>query len=149
MKLSSLLAQRRALLQQARLANLAFAFERLSEFNRRIIRARLGGDVRLQQAAPGADRYWASLTALQGSQSVIEEHFTDDDLMDLADVLAYATGENDLDLTFRVEELGDRFLAPLRGRLEQAGIAIDRSEFPVENPTREGSNDCSRADETS
>lgn len=134
MKLSSLLAQRRALLQQTRLANLAFAYDRLSDFAGRIARARLAGDVRLQQAAPDAERYWASLTALHGSQSVIEEHFTDEDFMDLADVIAYATGGYDLDLTFRLDELVGRFLVPLRAQLEKSGIAIDREE-----PARVGS----------
>lgn len=147
MKLSSLLAQRQALLRQTRLANLAFAYDRLGDFARRIACARLRGEVRLQQAAPGADRYWASLTALEGNQSVIEEHFTDDDLMDLGDVIAYATGDNEIDLAFRIEELADRFLAPLRGQLEQAGVAIDREVTPVDESDHEGSTDCSRADE--
>jgi hypothetical protein len=148
MKLSSLLAQRRTLLLQARLANLAFAHERLSEFAARIARARLVGEVRLQQAAPDAERFWASLTALSGHQSVIEEHFTDADLMDLADVIAFATGENDLDLTFQVEELSERFLLPLRGQLEQAGVVIDHEGPPVEHSSLEGSADCSRTDES-
>ena len=147
MKLSNLLAQRRALLQQARLANLAFAHQRLSDFARRIVRARLAGEVRLQQATPDAERYWASLTALQGSQSVIEEHFTDDDIMDLADVIAFATGETDVDFTFRVEELSDRFLAPLREQLVRAGVVIDGEIPPAAQSSHEDSTECPQVDE--
>ena len=149
MKLSSLLAQRQALLRHARLANLAFAYLRLSDFATRIARARLGGEVRLQQASPDAERFWATLLALQGNQSVIEEHFTDEDVMELADVIAYATGRNDVDLTFRLEELADRFLAPLRGELARAGVALDRDEPSLTETRREDTNDCSHADESS
>lgn len=149
MKLSNLLARRRTLLQQARLANLAFAHQRLSDFACRIARARLGGEVRLKQAAPDAERYWASLTALQGSQSVIEEHFTDDDIMDLADVIAFATGETDVDFTFRVEELSDRFLAPLRGRLMRAGVVFDGEIPPAAPSSHEASTECPQVDEGS
>ena len=131
MKLSNILAQRQALLRQARLANLAFAYQTLSRFADRIARARLTGRVRLEQAAPDAERYWASLTALDGNQSVIEEHFTDDDIMDLADVISFSTGNEILGVTFRIEDLAGRFLAPLRAELEQAGVAIDPSAEPA------------------
>lgn len=135
MKLSSLLTQRRALLQQARLANLAFAYDRLDDFARRIARAGLAGKVRLQSAAPEAQRYWPTLAALERNQSLIEEHFNDEDLADLADVLAYVLAQNDLDLTFDLEEIEGRFLAPLRFELTQAGVALDR-----EPPAREHEN---------
>jgi len=136
MKFSILLAQRQALLEQARLANLAFAYETLSEFAGRIARAQLRGHIALKQAAPDAERCWASLTALEGNQSVIEEHFTDEDLMDFADALAFTTGESNLDLTFRIEQLPENFLAPLRRQLVQAGISLDRDSRPVEEPHR-------------
>ena len=144
MKLSSLLTQRRALLQQARLANLAFAYDRLGDFARRIASAGLTGKVRLQTASPEVQRYWPTLTALERSQSVIEEHFNDEDLLDLADVLAYVLAENDLDLTFHLEELEGRFLAPLRYELNHAGVKIDH-----ERPAKEHENslDCSHTDE--
>ena len=134
MKLSNILAQRQALLRQARLANLAFAYQTLGRFAGRIARARIGGRVSLTQAAPDAERYWASLTALEGSQSVIEEHFTDEDIMDLADVISYLTAHETLDLTFRLEDLADTFLAPLRAELEQAGVAIDPNALPAREP---------------
>ena len=147
MKLSSLLAQRRSLIKQAQLANLAFAYDRLSDFTKRIMRAQLSGKVRLKQAEPNAERYVTSLTAMNGSQAVIEEHFTDDDLMDLADVIAYVTSEYDIDLTFRLEELGIRFLVPLRAQLVHAGIVFDH-EYPApEESNSEGSTGFSRSEE--
>jgi hypothetical protein len=127
-KLSTLLTQRQALLREARLANLAFAYTTLNEFGRRIARAQLKGGVTLRHAAPHADRYWASLTAIDGSQSVIEEHFADEDLMDLADVLAFVTGNDALDIAFQLEELEEIFLVPLRVELEREGIVIDPSD---------------------
>ncbi len=146
MKLSSLLAQRQSLLKQARLANLAYAHDRLGDFAARIARARLTGEVRLQQADPDHERYWAALTPLQGSQAVIEEHFTEDNLMDLADIIAYLTGVTDLDLTFRLEDLADRFLAPLRDRLEEAGVTFDQPASRNEAATHDGTADCSHVD---
>lgn len=139
MKLSLLLTLRPALLRQARLANLAFAYWKLSDFAGRIARARLRGEINLKQATPDAGRYWASLTALEGNQSVIEEHFSDEDLMDFADAIALTTGESNLDLTFRIEQLPERFLAPLRLKLEQGGVFIDHDSHPVEEPNRGGS----------
>src|SRR3954463_8845707 len=131
MKLSNLLAQRQALLQQARLANLAFAYERLSVFTDRIAYARLSGEVRLQHLTVEGERALPTLTALQGSQAVIEEHFTEEDLIVLSDVIAYTTGESEIDISFRLEELVDRLLAPLRERLEQAGVLFDEREEPT------------------
>ena len=125
MKLSSLLVKRQALLEQSRLANLAFAFDRLSDFARRIARARLVGEVRLQPASPEAQRYWPTLTALEGNQSVIEEHFTEEDLANLYDVLAFVAGENERDFTFRIEDLRSRFIVQVHEQLTQAGVDID------------------------
>ena len=134
MKLSLLLAQRQALHRQAHLADLAFAYRRLSEFASRIARAQLRGEITLKQPAPEADCYCASLTALSGSQSVIEEHFTDEDILDLADLVAFAIDQRQLDLSFPIEELADRFVAPLRRELEQGGISIDSVAEPIEEP---------------
>lgn len=147
MKLSFLLAQRPTLLRQARLANLAFAHERLTGFARRIACAQLRGEVRLQPPAQGSERFWAALIALEGAQSVIEEHFTDEDIMDLTDVIAYASGENERELTFRIEELADQFLRPLRAQLEDAGVQLDLPLSASEEPGSPGREDCSHADE--
>ena len=125
-KLSTLLSRRPALLLQARLANLAFAFATLQQLSQRIARARLSGRVRLTQAEPSAERYWVALIALEKSQAVIEEHFTDRDLMEMADVIAFATNNDALDVTFDLQEFDAQFLKPVREELEREGIVIDR-----------------------
>ena len=125
-KISTLLTRRRTLLRQARLANLAFALVTLQKFSVRTTRGQLYGRVTLAHAAPDAERYWASLTALEMSQSVIEEHFTDEEVMELADVVSFTTGNDALDLTFDVEDLDELFLRPLRDELEREGIIIDQ-----------------------
>lgn len=134
MKLTQLLRAREALQRQTALANLAFAYQTLDAFAGRIARARLIGRVNLKPAAPDDERYWATLTALDGSQAVIEEHFADEDLMDLADAIAFATGREDFDVTFSLEEFAENFLPPLRHALEQAGIVIDVATQPAERP---------------
>lgn len=136
MKLSLLLAQREALLLQARLANLAFAYAKLSETAVRISRAGLRGSVTLRQPTPKAEASWVPLLALEGNQSVIEEHFTDEDLTDLADAVAFIRGESPLDVTFRIEELAERFVAPLRHLLEQAGVTFDHTAPSIAEPHR-------------
>ena len=82
MKISKLLATRQALLRQTQLANLAFAFVTLQRFAARIEAGKLSGLVRLRPADPSEERFWATLTALEGNQSVLEEHFADHELID-------------------------------------------------------------------
>jgi nucleotide-binding universal stress UspA family protein len=118
--------QRDALQRQARLANLAFAYWHLSQLVSRIARARLRGEVHLQPVEPEAGRYWPVLTAREGSQSVIEEHFSDENLMELSDLLGFVTGKSEADAIFRLEEMATQYLAPLRQQLEQAGVEVDR-----------------------
>ncbi len=130
MKLSQLLSQRPARLRQARLANLAFAFARLADFADRVDRARLTGTAHLRPAAPDAGLPWPTLTLDGGNPAVIEEHFTDEDVIDLSDVLAFLAGRNDSELDFPIEDLGRRFLPPLRRELEECGVIID------DRPTR-------------
>ena len=135
MKLSQLLAQRDALLLQARLANFAYAYVKLEEFAARVDRAQLSGLVCLKQAvtATGQDPSGATLTALAGPQAVIEEHFTDEDISDLADVLAFVLGGGGLEITFPLEDLADMFLGPLRREFEEHGITIDRPATAKKN----------------
>jgi hypothetical protein len=124
MNLSQLLASRPALLRQAALANAAFAYTVLLNLGRRIERARLRGPVRLLAVDPEAGRYTPQLLALAGSQSVLDEHFDESDLVRLADTLAFVepafTGEFD----FALETLFTRFSPPLRDALEEAGVEI-------------------------
>ncbi len=136
MKLSILLAQRQMLLHHVRLANFAFAYARLSEIAVRIGRASLRGAVTLRQAPTEPEPGWTALLALEGNQSVIEEHFTDEDLTDFADAIAFITGETQLDLTFRLEETAEKFVVPLRQRLEQSGVEFDGTEQPIAEPHR-------------
>jgi hypothetical protein len=122
-KLSTLLQRRAVLLEQARLANLALAYRTLDDFARRIARGRLVGPVTLEPADTDAGRYWATLTAREGSQAVIEEHFADEDLMDLADIIAFVRGAEEATVTFRLEDFAANFVAPVRAALEREGVA--------------------------
>jgi hypothetical protein len=124
MKLSHLLARRSELLRQARLANLAFAHEQLHQFAGRVQRAGLQGRVTLKPVNPDQECYVVTLTAHDASQSVIEEHFTDEDLAILADVLGFATGHPTHELVFYIDQLDD-FVAQLRSDLEHAGVEVD------------------------
>lgn len=132
MKMSQLLHARSTLVRQAALANLAFAHQTLCSFGERIARSGLGGRVNFKTADPDAERYWATLTALDASQAVVEEHFTEEDLTDFADAIAFATGRDEFDLTFRLEDFASDFLAPLRTALENAGIVVDSPPVQIE-----------------
>lgn len=134
MKLSFLLAQRPALVRQVCLANLAFAHQTLGDFSRRIARARIAGRVRLEHAAPNDERFFATLTALDSHQSVIEEHFTDGDIMDLADVIAFLLGHDAVNLTFPIEDLAGKFLLEVRAELERAGVTFDVTAESIAQP---------------
>lgn len=134
MKISKLLSLRQDLLRQAHLANLAFAYQSIGDFAARIARVGLRGRVRLKQADVEAERFWATLSAVDGSQAVLEEHFTEDVIMHLADVLAFVLHESDLDVTFRIEDLGDQFLPEIRRELEEAGVKFDDKSERIREP---------------
>ncbi len=136
-KLSQLFKERQWLLSRASLANSAYAYALLSEFAARIARADLRGAVALRSPSPESDVFWATLVALEGHQSQIEEHFTDEDLMDLADAIGYVTGEKEVTITFRIEDFAETFLAPLRAALEQAGVVMDAE--PIAPPQHSAS----------
>jgi hypothetical protein len=139
MKLSHLISQREALLRQTRLANLAFAYQELDALVARIEGARLRGLVCLEPRDPVAGRFWPVLKALEGSQSVIEEHFTDGHIADLADVLAFNTGRDDAVANFRLEKLDEEFLAPLRAELLRAGVQMEHRSPSHSAPGQRGS----------
>ena len=71
------------------------------------------------------------------NQSVIEEHFSDEDVMELADVLAFITGNDAIEITFDLDDLSDIFLVPLRVELEREGVTIDRAGAQIEEPRRQ------------
>ena len=137
MNFHQLLHQRAVLLRQARLANTAFAHQWLAGFIARLTRARLHGLVVLRPGDPAGAHPWPELIALEDSQAAIEEHFLDEDIVELVDTLAFL-GE-DLQtggFTFRLEELESRFLPRLRQELEAAGIAVEGDAPPVKDPNR-------------
>jgi hypothetical protein len=134
-KLSHLLRQRPELLRQVRLANLAFAYQTLRDFATRVERARLRGRVTLQPVDADQERFCVTLTALDANQSLIEEHFSDEDLVLLADVLGYATGHPTHELTFHIDEL-DEFVSTLRHDLERGGVHVDDTAPSVEKPSQ-------------
>ena len=125
MKLSVLLTIHQRLVQNARLANLACAYAALRGFAVRVRRARLTGLVQLCQPDATADRNWAELRALEGSQAQLEEWFTDEDLMELADSVAFARGVAGLEVRFRIEEMETEFVRPLEAALCRAGVVMD------------------------
>ena len=128
MNLSTLLALRDHLNEQARLANTAYAYATLKRFAHVIRRANLAGRVLLQQPNEQEERYWAALTPLEGSPAVIEEHFSDDDVTALADAVGYATGSPCLDLQFRIERLEEQFVPALATALQMAGVHVDGAD---------------------
>jgi hypothetical protein len=127
MKLSKLLATRQGILRQAWLANLGYAYATLKTLADRVETAQLSGRVRLQPADPTEERYWAALTALEGNQSVIEEHFSDQDVLDLADAAVFAVGAEFGEIEFPLENLAEQFVAPIRTTLDQAGVILDEN----------------------
>lgn len=140
MKLSKLLHQREALLRQTRLANLAYAYRRLGDFAARVTHAGLHGKVCLSPADPATERYWPVLKAVEQNQSVIDEHFTDEDILELEELLFFVTGKDDADTIFQLETIEARFMRPLRRQLLRAGISLEQEAPAIEKTNRsEGS----------
>jgi hypothetical protein len=137
MNFHQLIQQRDALLRQTRLANVAYAYEWFGLFAARVARARLHGTVILHSADPEESQPWPRLVTNEGSQSVLEEHFLDEEVVELADILGFL-GEDipSQGYLFRWEELASRFLPQLREELGAAGIALAGEADPVEDPNR-------------
>jgi predicted metal-dependent hydrolase len=135
MKLSKLLASRQSILRQAHLATLAHAFVTTKRLADRVATAKLRGPVRLQPADPRDERYWPALTALEGNQSVLEEHFSDEDLVHLADAAVLALETEFTELNFHLEDLGEKLVAPLRAALDEADITLDPEDEKQPNVT--------------
>jgi hypothetical protein len=137
MNFSQLLQQREMLLRQARLANLAFAYARLSDYAERIARAGLRGPATLHEADPEADRFWPVLVTHHGNQSVIDEHFVDEDVLELDEILMFLEDEGqDVDYTFDLEEMPQRYLPVLRRELEKAGVTLPQAAPHPEDSSR-------------
>lgn len=135
MNFRQLLQRRTLLLRQARLANLAFAHARLALYAHRLGAAAVEGPLTLHPVDPAAGRYCPALVAHAASQAVIDEYFLDEDVVDLAGVLAFLEAEGfSVDWTFNRDEIVHRWLPRLRFELESAGVVP-----PPLNPTEEGS----------
>ena len=79
------------------------------------------------------------LVAREGNQSVIEEHFTDEDIAELADILTFLhEGEGLTELNFMIERLADRYLPNLRRELTQAGVLGDHTGISPETVSHRG-----------
>jgi hypothetical protein len=132
MKLSALLASRSTILRQAALAHTAAAWLTLQHASMRIAAAGLHGTVRLRQADPAEDDApWATLTSDDIRTSVLEEHFTDDDILELAEAVAYASDTDFADAEFPLEALGETYAAPLLASLQKSGVKIDITELEI------------------
>jgi hypothetical protein len=132
MKLSALLASRSTILRQAALAHTAAAWLTLQHASMRIAAAGLRGTVRLRQSDPGEDeRVCATLTSDEINASVLEEHFTGDDLLEIAEALAYATDADFADAEFPIETLGETYAAPLLASLQKSGVKIDITDLEI------------------
>ena len=128
MNFSKLLSSRQTLLRQAHLANLAHSYFTIRRLAERVTNAHLRGLVRLRPTVVGDDACAASLTALEGNQSVIEEHFTIEDILDLADSMEFALDGPFAEVEFQLDELGVRYGASLRTALDRAGVVIDQGD---------------------
>jgi hypothetical protein len=134
MNFRQLLQRRTLLLRQARLANLAFAHARLALYAHRLAAAVVDGPLTLHPVDPSAGRYCPVLVAHASSQAVIDEYFLDEDVADLADVLAFLEAEGfAVEWTFSREEISHRWLPRLRHELEVAGVVP-----PPTKPIEEG-----------
>jgi hypothetical protein len=137
MNFRQFLHQRDALLRQAHLANVAFAYERIDAFGVRTARAQLHGLVWLRPSDPAGGEPWPTLVAVEGSQSALEEHFLEEELVELSDILGFLGEDLNADaFRFRLEELAGRYLPHLRRELAAAGIAPQGEAVPAEDPQR-------------
>lgn len=125
MNIRDLLHHRASLLHRARLANLAFAYERLADYAQRIRRAGLHGPATIEVADPAADRFWPALLAWDAAPAVIDEHFLEEEIAELEEILRYLRDEGfEAELEFDLEGFTERLLPALRRELERAGVTV-------------------------
>lgn len=131
MKFNELLHRRDELLRQARLANVAYAYQWLGDFAERIERAGLFGSVTLRGPDAEEGRKQAELIADNFSQAVVQEHFLEEEIAELHAVLAFIHSASVIvELKFDLDEIAGRYLPPLRQALEAADV------LPKEEPSR-------------
>lgn len=140
MKFNELLLRRSELLRQARLANVAYAYQWLGDFAERIERAGLQGSVTLRGPDSESGRKEAELTADNFSQAVLQEHFLDEEIAELNAVLAFVHGAEAIaELKFDLDEIATRYLPSLRHVLEAAEVLPKEEPSSVEEPGSESS----------
>ncbi len=137
MKFDDLINYRDELVRHARLANLAYAYQWLTDFSARAAQSGLRGEVVLRGADAEGHPRPPVLVAMDFNQSVVQEHFLDEEIAELAAVLAFVhNGSLVIELKFRLEEITARFLPALRRELEESGIF---PEEPAASPGDAGS----------
>jgi hypothetical protein len=133
MKFQELLNRRNELLRQARLANMAYAYQWLGDFAERIERAGLHGTVTLRGPDAEQEQREAVLVANDFSQAVVQEHFLEEDIAELHAVLAFVHGAGVIaELKFQLDEIAARYLPSLRQALEAADVLPKEETSAIE-----------------
>lgn len=127
MKFDDLILYRDELQHAARLANLAYAYQWLSDFAERVSLAGLEGEVALKGPHPATEQTEVELVAIDCNQSVIEEHFLPEEIEELHSVFAsvHEVGAI-IEAKFRLEHIGSLYLPALRRALEVANVSPRR-----------------------
>jgi hypothetical protein len=134
MKFKNLLRRRQELLRQARLANVAYAYQWLGDFAERIARAGLHGSVTLRGPDAESGQSEVTLVAEDFSQAVVQEHFLEADIAELHAVLAFVHGAGIIvELKFELDEIAARYLPSLRQALEAADVLPKEETSSVED----------------
>ena len=137
MNFSKLLSSRQSILRQAHLANLAFSYFTISRLADRAAKAGLSQRVRLRATSVGEETIPASLTALTGSQSVIEEHFSDEDVLQLADSMEFALEGPFVEVEFTLDDSVSYVSGHRSGRsLGVRQLIAHRGEYLIGTNTR-------------
>ena len=135
MKFNELLRHRDLFLRQARLANVAYAYQWLGDFAERIERAGLQGSVTLRGPDSESGRKRAELTANNFSQAVLQEHFLEEEISELHAVLSFVHGAAVIvELQLELDEVASRYLPSLRQVLESAEALPREETSSVEDP---------------
>lgn len=123
MTYKELLEHRDELLRVAKLANIAHAHFWLGGFADRVERARLRGEVVLRGPDLEEGRIEPELVAVDFNQSVIEEHFQDEEIRELHTVLSFVhDAERIMEARFRLEAVGELYLPAIRRVLVVMGV---------------------------
>ena len=134
MKFQELLNRRNELLRQARLANVAYAYQWLGDIAERIEHAGLHGSVTLRGPDSEQEQGTAVLVANDFSQAVVQEHFLEEEIAELHAVLAFVHGAGVIvELKFELDEIAARYLPSLRQALEAADVLPKEEPSSVED----------------